>query len=140
VIEELGASRATIKHDLDYMRDFMNAPIVYARDANGYRYDPDAPAFELPGLLSPYIGPLRGRIRRLLEQSGTSAEQDRPTPARGGGTLPTANGRPLTHSLSHRLGNNAAHAPHRELRHAQPPPLHLLPRQARHARGPRRSP
>jgi len=97
LIAELGMARATIKRDIEYMRDFMRAPIVYERAANGYRYDPDAPAFELPGLwfnqselhallaceqlleqvqpglLAPYIGPLRARIRSLLEQGGTSA-------------------------------------------------------------------
>ncbi|MDD3519550.1 MAG: YafY family protein [Chromatiales bacterium] len=96
--EQLGGSRATLVRDIGYMRDFMDAPIVYDRDANGYRYDPAAPEFELPGLwfndselfallaceqlletvqpglLTPYIGPLRGRIRRLLEQSGHSAD------------------------------------------------------------------
>lgn len=97
LIAELGMARATIKRDIEYMRDFMRAPIVYERAANGYRYAPDAPAFELPGLwfnqselhallaceqlleqvqpglLSPYIGPLRARIRSLLEHGGTSA-------------------------------------------------------------------
>ena len=96
--EELGASLASIKRDLQYMRDFMRAPIVYAREHNAYRYDPNAPEFELPGLwfnagelyallatmqllesvrpglLAPYIGPLKARIRKLLEQSGHEAE------------------------------------------------------------------
>ncbi|THF60398.1 helix-turn-helix transcriptional regulator [Pseudothauera rhizosphaerae] len=98
LMEELNASRATINRDLEYMRLFMGAPIVYDRNTNGYRYDPAAPEFELPGLwfnhselhallaceqlleevqpglLSPYIGPLRARIRKLLGQGGASAE------------------------------------------------------------------
>ena len=97
LMDELDASRATINRDIEYMRLHMGAPITYDRDTNGYRYAADAPEFELPGLwfnqselhallaceqlleevqpglLSPYIGPLRARIRRLLEQGGTSA-------------------------------------------------------------------
>ncbi len=92
--EALGMSRATVRREIEYMRDFMRAPILYDRQRNGYCYDPDATEFELPGLwfndselyallaseqlleavqpglLTPYIGPLRGRIRKLLEQSG----------------------------------------------------------------------
>lgn len=98
VQEQLLASRATVKRVLQYMRDFMDAPIVYDREFNGYRYDPGAPEFELPGLwfnqselyallaseqlleavqpglLAPYIGPLKARIRRLLRESGHAAE------------------------------------------------------------------
>ncbi len=96
--EAVGASRATIKRDLAYMRDFMSAPILYERSRNGYFYDPEAPAFELPGLwfnaselyallamqqlleqvepglLGGQIGPLKARIGKLLEQSGQPAE------------------------------------------------------------------
>lgn len=97
LIETVGASRATVVRDITYLRDFMRAPIRYDRAANGYRYDPTTPAFELPGmwfneselfallatgqllesvqpgLLGPYIGPLKTRVRRLLEQSGHEA-------------------------------------------------------------------
>ena len=93
----LEASRATVVRDLTYMKELMQAPIAYDRATNGYRYAPDAPRFELPGfwlneselyallasgqmldqmqpgLLAPYIGPLRRRIRGLLSQSGHSA-------------------------------------------------------------------
>jgi predicted DNA-binding transcriptional regulator YafY len=96
---ELETSRATLKRDIRYMRDFMGAPIDFDRATNGYRYRTDAGSFELPGLwlneselfallaserlldqiqpglLAPYIGPLRGRIRSLLAQSGHSAER-----------------------------------------------------------------
>jgi predicted DNA-binding transcriptional regulator YafY len=95
--QALEASRATVVRDIGYMRDFMQAPIEYDRASNGYRYAADAARFELPGfwlneselyallasgqmldqmqpgLLAPYIGPLRGRIRSLLAQSGHSA-------------------------------------------------------------------
>ena len=93
----LEASRATVVRDLGYMRELMQAPIEYDRASNGYRYAADGPRFELPGfwlneselfallasgqmldqmqpgLLAPYIGPLRGRICTLLAQSGHSA-------------------------------------------------------------------
>jgi predicted DNA-binding transcriptional regulator YafY len=96
---ELEMSRATLNRDIRYMRDFMGAPIEYDRATNGYRYAAGAPSFELPGLwlneselfallateqlleqiqpglLAPYIGPLRGRIRSLLAQSGHSPER-----------------------------------------------------------------
>ncbi|WP_018174962.1 MULTISPECIES: YafY family protein [unclassified Thioalkalivibrio] len=94
LMERLEVSRATIKRDLEYMRDFMQAPIEYDPQANGYRYGQDAPAFELPGLwfnesellalltmeqlledvqpglLAPTLGPLKGRIRELLASGG----------------------------------------------------------------------
>lgn len=94
----LETSPATLKRDIAYMRDFMDAPILSERDGSGYWYDPNAPEFELPGLwfndselyallaseqlleavqpglLTPYIGPLRSRIRKLLEQSGYTAD------------------------------------------------------------------
>jgi predicted DNA-binding transcriptional regulator YafY len=49
---ELGVSRATLKRDLDYMRDRFNAPIEYDREANGYRFGKprSGPRYELPGL------------------------------------------------------------------------------------------
>ena len=95
---ETERSEATIKRDIEYMRDFMRAPIDYDRANNRYHYNPNSPEFELPGLwfnaselyallaseqlleavqpglLSPYLGPLRARIRSLLTQSGHAAE------------------------------------------------------------------
>ena len=96
--DTLEVSRATLKRDIAYMRDFMDAPLLYDRRRNGYHYDPDAPEFELPGLwfndtelyallaseqllesvhpglLGPHLGPLKSRIRRLLEHSGHRAD------------------------------------------------------------------
>lgn len=98
LMEAVGASRATVIRDLGYLRDFFEAPLVYDREANGHHYDPAAPAFELPGLffneselfallaaeqlleavqpglLAPRLGPLKGRIRSLLKESGHAAE------------------------------------------------------------------
>jgi predicted DNA-binding transcriptional regulator YafY len=91
--EALGVSRATVKRDLQYLRDRMHAPIVFDREAGGYRFDAperDAPKYELPGLwfnaseihallamqslldgvqpglLGPHIAPLRARLQSLL--------------------------------------------------------------------------
>jgi predicted DNA-binding transcriptional regulator YafY len=56
LIDELEVSAATLKRDLQYLRDRLGAPIVYDPAANGYRLgaDPaDAPPgtrHELPGL------------------------------------------------------------------------------------------
>lgn len=96
--QEAEVSVSSIKRDIDYMRDFMSAPILYDRAENCYRYDPNAPEFELPGLwfnaselyallaaeqllesvqpgfLSPHLGPLKARIRKLLEESGYTAD------------------------------------------------------------------
>jgi predicted DNA-binding transcriptional regulator YafY len=55
LMDELGVSRATLKRDLEYLRERLDAPIVYDRDSNGYRFE--APSrdrrdvkHELPGL------------------------------------------------------------------------------------------
>ena len=102
LVEELDVSRATIKRDLEYLRDRLNAPIIWDRSMRGYRYQSmpsDAPRFSLPGLwfnaseihallvmeqllsnlqpglLKPHIEPLRTRIRLLLDAGDHSAEQ-----------------------------------------------------------------
>jgi predicted DNA-binding transcriptional regulator YafY len=55
LMDELGVSRATLKRDLDYLRERLDAPIVYDRFANGYSMRPDARdqrqvKHELPGV------------------------------------------------------------------------------------------
>jgi len=49
---ELVISLATLKRDLAFMRERFNAPIVFDRDAGGYRFDKPGigPRFQLPGL------------------------------------------------------------------------------------------
>jgi len=48
---ELECSRATVKRAIEDMRLYFNAPIVYDRAHNGYRYDKqDGQVFELPGV------------------------------------------------------------------------------------------
>jgi predicted DNA-binding transcriptional regulator YafY len=96
----LGISRATLKRDLEYMRERFNAPIEYDREANGYRFGAPrtGPRYELPGLwfsadeayallsmhtllaelepglLEPHVGPLQERLRAIL--GGEPAWQD----------------------------------------------------------------
>jgi predicted DNA-binding transcriptional regulator YafY len=55
LMDELGVSRATLKRDLEYLRERLDAPIVYDRFANGYTFDADPrdarqARHELPGL------------------------------------------------------------------------------------------
>ena len=55
LLEELEVSPATLKRDLQYLRERMDAPIHYDRADNGYRLSPAASAaghrqHELPGL------------------------------------------------------------------------------------------
>ncbi|WP_440998216.1 helix-turn-helix transcriptional regulator [Arhodomonas sp. SL1] len=97
--EHLEVSDATIKRDIQFLRDQLDAPLAYDPEANGYHYDEADGPFELPGLwlnhselyallaseqlleavqpgvLRDRIGPLRGRIRRLLGDSVTDAEE-----------------------------------------------------------------
>src|SRR5213592_1643764 len=90
--EVLGVSAATLKRDLEYMKNRFNAPIEYDRETNGYRFGRPrtGPRYELPGLwfnageayallsmhtllaelqpglLEPHVGPLRERLRAIL--------------------------------------------------------------------------
>jgi predicted DNA-binding transcriptional regulator YafY len=102
MMEAVGMSRATVKRDIEYMRDRLGAPIVWDRGLGGYRYDENAPGadrFALPGLwfnasevhalltmdhllanlqpglLGPHIDPLRRRVHALLEQGDHSLEE-----------------------------------------------------------------
>jgi predicted DNA-binding transcriptional regulator YafY len=96
LMDELEVSRATLRRDLTHLRDRLNAPIVYDRDADGYRYGPQGPGprFQLPGLwfsaeealalitmnhllasmdtgglLGPQIQPLMARLNAILDAS-----------------------------------------------------------------------
>ena len=95
MLSELEVSRATLKRDLAYMRDRLNAPIVFDRELRGYRFDKlsgkAGTQYELPGLwfsaeeihalltmqhllssldtgglLGPHISPLLSRLTALL--------------------------------------------------------------------------
>jgi predicted DNA-binding transcriptional regulator YafY len=91
-MNELGMSRASVKRDLEYMRERFNAPIEWDREANGYRFGRprSGPRYELPGLwfssdeayallsmhsllaelqpglLEPHVAPLQERLRAIL--------------------------------------------------------------------------
>lgn len=93
-LEELEVSLATFKRDLEYLRDRFNAPVIWDRDAGGYRFDKQGvgDAYELPGLwfsaseihalltmqqllsslgpgiLTPHIEPLLAKLRMLLDR------------------------------------------------------------------------
>ncbi|MBK6907414.1 MAG: YafY family transcriptional regulator [Rhodocyclaceae bacterium] len=104
--EALEVSRATLKRDLEYMRNRLNAPILWDREAGGYRFEQSTGAsgasYELPGLwfnanevhalltmqhllenlapggiLTPHIQPLMARLNNLLGASRHSAEEVR---------------------------------------------------------------
>ena len=97
--DELECSRATVKRIIEDMRLYLNAPIVYDRDHNGYWYDQrEGEMYELPGLwfnaselhalltvqqlladvqpglLEPVLKPLQQRIDALLELQRTGSE------------------------------------------------------------------
>ena len=99
LLDELGVSWATLKRDLDYLRNRLNAPIVFDRALGGYRFEQQATTFELPGLwfnaseahalltlhgllaeiqpglLSAHIEPLKLRLRAILASAGHTQDE-----------------------------------------------------------------
>ncbi len=104
LMERLGVSWATLKRDLAYLKNRLNAPIVYDRELGGYRFAKDqvqvGPQYELPGLwfsaeeihalltmqhllsnldtgglLGPHIQPLLARLAGLLGAADNPAEE-----------------------------------------------------------------
>jgi predicted DNA-binding transcriptional regulator YafY len=99
-LEELEVSLATFKRDLEYLRDRLNAPIVWDRDSGGYRFEKQGAGnkYELPGLwfnaseihalltmrqlltslgpglLSSHVEPLLARLRMLLDSEDVPIE------------------------------------------------------------------
>jgi len=101
--ERLGVSRATVKRDLEYLRNRLNAPIVWDRELGGYRFSEVGKAggqYELPGLwfnaseihalltmqhllasldsgglLGPHIQPLLARLHSLLGSADNPSEE-----------------------------------------------------------------
>lgn len=51
-LKELEVSLATFKRDLEYLRDRLNAPVIWDRELRGYRFDQQGVGkkYELPGL------------------------------------------------------------------------------------------
>lgn len=95
LLDELGISPATLKRDIAYLRDRMNAPVIFDRERCGWRLDQSqaivGTQYELPGLwlsaeeihalltmqhllanldagglLGPHIEPLMQRLAKLL--------------------------------------------------------------------------
>lgn len=105
LLERLEVSPATLKRDLEYLRNRLNAPIIWDREAGGYRFDRSDPSggqYELPGLwfsaeeihalltmqhllanldagglLGPHIQPLMVRLTALLGSGRHPAEEIR---------------------------------------------------------------
>lgn len=102
----LEVSRATLNRDLAYLRDRLNTPIMFDREAGGYRIDRAQAAmggqYELPGLwftaaeihalltlqhllanldpggmLAPHIQPLIARLNALLGSADNTADEIR---------------------------------------------------------------
>jgi predicted DNA-binding transcriptional regulator YafY len=101
LLEELEISPATLKRDLDYLKDQLGAPIEYDRFLNGYRFGQDRRGHkhELPGLwfserelysllmahqllsdldsdgvISRHLQPLRDRIHQMLGADESDAK------------------------------------------------------------------
>ena len=100
--ERLEVSAATLKRDLAYMRDRLNAPIVFDKELGGYRFENNESnnKYELPGLwftaeeiyalltmqhmltnldsgglLSPHIKPLQSRLLAMIDEASSSSEE-----------------------------------------------------------------
>lgn len=102
--EKLGVSWATLKRDLNYLKDRLHAPIIFDREVGGYRFDSGTkrvgPQYELPGLwfsaeeihalltmqhllsnldsgglLGPQIKPLLARLTGMLSAADNPAEE-----------------------------------------------------------------
>jgi predicted DNA-binding transcriptional regulator YafY len=104
-LEELGVSLATFKRDLEYMRSRLNAPIVWDREEEAYRFEEGragkGPKYELPGLwfspsealalltlehlvegmepglLGAHVKPLKARLAALLTAGEHSLDEVR---------------------------------------------------------------
>ncbi len=101
-LQELGISRATLKRDMEYLRERFHAPIVWDREAGGYRFasvNTTGPAYALPGvwfsahelyallaahkllselepgILVAHLAPLQAWLIASLEASGHSASE-----------------------------------------------------------------
>jgi predicted DNA-binding transcriptional regulator YafY len=94
LMDELEVARPTVMRDIEQLRSRLNVPIVYDRQANGYRVEEDnlsfGPTFEVPGfwlddrevyalltllnvlseldpgMLQLYVWPLKGALKRIL--------------------------------------------------------------------------
>ena len=102
LLNRLEISPATLKRDLAYMRDRLNAPLVYDKELNGYRFEANTESYSLPGLwftpeeiyallamdhllgnldasglLGKQIKPLQSRLLAMLDSTDNSLEEIR---------------------------------------------------------------
>ncbi len=100
LLDRLEVSPATLKRDLAYMRDRLNAPIIYDKELNGYRFEANIQNYSLPGLwfsadeiyalltmqhllsnldtdglLTKHIKPLQSRLMAMLDDADNSLEE-----------------------------------------------------------------
>lgn len=66
LLGELEVSPATLKRDLQYLRDRMDAPIVYDRDDNAYRFSAGGPARQAAAHALPGVWFNESEIHALL--------------------------------------------------------------------------
>jgi len=95
-LDDLEVSWATLKRDIAYMRERLNAPIIFDTDHGGYRFSVPGigPKYELPGLwfspdetyallnlhqllselepslLGPHVAPLLSRLEAIVSEQG----------------------------------------------------------------------
>jgi predicted DNA-binding transcriptional regulator YafY len=102
LLNRLEISPATLKRDLAYMRDRLNAPLVYDKELNGYRFEANTESYSLPGLwftpeeiyallamdhllgnldasglLGKQIKPLQSRLLAMLDSTDNSLDEIR---------------------------------------------------------------
>lgn len=96
LLDDMEISWATLKRDIAYMRERLNAPIIFDSQQGGYRFDAPAagPKYELPGLwfspdetyallnlhqllselepalLGPHVAPLLSRLEAIIAGQG----------------------------------------------------------------------
>ncbi|MEG3639318.1 helix-turn-helix transcriptional regulator [Magnetococcus sp. PR-3] len=102
LVEEMEVSRATVKRDIEYLRDRLSAPIIWDRKGRGYRFEGGKNGWDKttlpgvwfnaseiyalltmehllsnlqPGLLGSQIEPLKTRLRIMLESGGHNADE-----------------------------------------------------------------
>jgi predicted DNA-binding transcriptional regulator YafY len=102
-LKALEVSRATFRRDLEYLRDRLNAPIVWDRDCDGYRLESDGKeeavnslpglwlsdreilslltitqllsTFEPNSIVSNQIAPIKKRLQKMLESGCVAADE-----------------------------------------------------------------
>ncbi len=98
-MSDLEISRPTFYRDIEYLKDRFNAPIEYDKHAHGYRFDPKAEQFELPGiwftaseahamlslhhllnevqpgLLKPLLEPVYQRLEKSFDKNNTAIKE-----------------------------------------------------------------